>query len=238
MFDSNSKFQPGFLFDELVSFGSYDQCIEAGGTHHLYRIHWPLPINKVLMIDLNSTRLQPNHWLSRINFYHNFLYMETFIHSVCLPSHCSTYDLELLFQLNHIPVKVEFNFTDNHSAHLLNVLKYMSRSTVLLLICCTLLATFGQNFCPRALSYFNAYSNTREILKSSSNGDATRLTFLNGIRFIYFLVNVYSHFAITMIFHMPYIHSKLPRKVAKSGHLEGHVVSLGATYIGISFVMG
>ena len=209
MFDSFAKFKPGIFSDKFADFGHYEQCLwvkndRFQGRYTLLFVDWPLPSKSPPRTSPKElTAIVGNDtWISGITNKAYYLYFEPMVMAVCAPSTCSNSDLKILIQSANEVTNFNISFMSSES------IKDEVRSTPFSTFSGTILITltfisfistlyfwYNEGEVPDSnwkllLKNFDAMSNSQKLLLETRN---PRLSFLNGMKFVYLIMCICSH---------------------------------------------
>ncbi|KAI1288134.1 hypothetical protein HDE_09625 [Halotydeus destructor] len=258
--DSTAKISNGWFKSEMADMGAFDQCLSVRGPvetniglkYCTLRVHWPLPHDNTLVkaIDLTDTPMQ-GQWPSIMAKAYEILYSDTFALGTCVPEVCSREELNsILFQLAadlRLPVRPVIQTSCVHNDHQVEVVyghlaKQVAGTLVTLLAFVTIMSTWIVNMYPRLApkwsTFFCIKSNTAAIFKPTTDPEADRLSFLNGLRFVYFFLTLGCHWLIA-IAHIAHItHSNFISIAVHGSYIERLIFRSTALCVSFSFSIG
>jgi len=195
------------LFAHFADTGHYASCQHKFCT---LDVHFPVHVydhRKLHIINLKNT-IKSGSWLESVHEVRGILYRGTFFTGHCIPYECSTREVNTLLtevaKNYQVPVKFELKCgaTDGQDSELttLNISRRIAQFVWISTIIVTLTSSIFVQTTSSSNQYIRSFSlvdNLGHFLRQSDNQQAENLRFLNGIRFIYFVCVLFTHYIIT-----------------------------------------
>lgn len=209
VFDSFSKFKPGIFNDKFADFGHYEQCLRVKnerflGRYTLFHVQWPMPTKAQKRTNPEELRniVGNETWISGMANKVYYFYFEPMVMAVCSPSTCSNSDIESLIssvnQVSSFNIKLisTESIDDNPERTILSTVSgTVLISLALITITSTVYYWYNGEQSDSWFKYFDAVSNSRKLLLETRN---PRLSFLNGMKFVYLVMCICSHLYLPM----------------------------------------
>jgi len=113
--DSFGRISPGFLYGTVTSFGEFQECLdiefpeqfkksEVVGKYCILRINFPMPPKPKRLqhsspiIDLSGTKFEGTIWEQWSRHFNLFYSTNGFRFGICIPSSCSSQELETVIK--------------------------------------------------------------------------------------------------------------------------------------------
>lgn len=209
MMDSFGSFGHSIFTHGISSLGDYSQCINLKFNNEFARytmiqIHSPLPKDMNVMSISKSNKLDiSNDWKYKYsNQIGAFRYIPQVI-SICLPSQCSTNDIEIIINSSYIkniisPIKLSIFSSESKSEQYFNVttVTTVARITVLSVIIFTIIATYvtrnrESTSKSSTLAAFDIVANSSNLMADPVCDE--RLHFFSGYKAIYLFFCTIGH---------------------------------------------
>ena len=206
LFDSFSKTHSGFLGERPYDYGDYNQCLKAqfNGSDTRYVIlalAMPVPEDRKII----KYHDEQDNWIAEFSNKIPGFRTANVPFAICLPTTCTEEDVKQMIQSNTIKNLMHPSHFQLYSTESLNDEVKSDRPLLRLISMALLLGIVGTVAASTLLNYvtpeskilrsFDAVANTEKLF-SDGKPENRNLSFMNGLRALYLILNIPSHVGI------------------------------------------